>query len=124
MAFTTPIACSRTSSRGKTRWTKGSGSVETETNGRLLGVELDLDQLLRMDQKSMIDMLAAGVTGAIFSPDEARQRVNLGQVKGGRVPYLQQQNFSLEALGGARCGRSLREADAARDTPPVRRSDE
>jgi HK97 family phage portal protein len=77
---------------------EGLGLGETETNGRLLGVELDLDQLLRMDQKTMIDMLAAGVTGAIFSPDEARQRVNLGQVKGGKSPYLQQQNFSLEAL--------------------------
>ena len=76
----------------------GLGLNQTETNGRLLGVELDLDQLLRMDQKSMIDMLAAGVTGAIFSPDEARARVNLGHVKGGKSPYLQQQNFSLEAL--------------------------
>jgi phage portal protein BeeE len=93
---------------------EGLGLGETETNGRLLGVELDLDQLLRMDQKSMIDMLAAGVTGAIFSPDEARQRVNLGNVVGGGSPYLQQQNYSLSAL-------AERDADKpfAKPTPAV-----
>ena len=46
----------------------------------------------------MIDMLAVGVGSAIYSPDEARQRVELPTVKGGASPYLQQQNFSLAAL--------------------------
>jgi phage portal protein BeeE len=76
----------------------GLGLNATETNGRMLGIELDIDQLLRMDQKSMIDMLAVGVGSAIYSPDEARKRVELEKVKGGSTPYLQQQNFSLEAL--------------------------
>jgi hypothetical protein len=33
-----------------------------------------------------------------MSPNEARRRINLGAVKGGASPYLQQQNFSLAAL--------------------------
>ena len=42
--------------------------------------------------------LSKGVGAAIYSPDEARYKMNLGPVKGGGTPYLQQQNYSLEAL--------------------------
>jgi phage portal protein BeeE len=66
--------------------------------GRRLGVELDLDQLLRMDSATMIDVLGKGVGAGIVSPDEARKRLEYGSVKGGKSPYLQQQNFSLAAL--------------------------
>lgn len=66
--------------------------------GRRLGVELDLDQLLRMDSATMIDVLGKGVGAGIVSPNEARKRLEYGSVKGGKSPYLQQQNFSLEAL--------------------------
>jgi phage portal protein BeeE len=33
-----------------------------------------------------------------MAPDEARFRANLPAVPGGAYPYLQQQNYSLEAL--------------------------
>lgn len=62
------------------------------------GVELDLDVLFRMDQKTLFEVLDRGVKAAILSPNEARKRVNLGPVKGGDSPLAQQQNFSLEAL--------------------------
>lgn len=63
-----------------------------------LGVELDLDGLLRMDLGSLMETLGVGVKAGVLSPDEARFRVNLAPVEGGATPYLQQQNFSLSAL--------------------------
>lgn len=64
-----------------------------------LGVELDLDVLFRMDSSTMINTLKEGVGAGILAPDEARKRLNYGPVAGGATPYLQQQNYSLAALG-------------------------
>ena len=61
-------------------------------------IELELDNLFRMDGLTMIKMLREGVAGCILSPDEARARLNYGPVEGGNTPYLQQQNYSLAAL--------------------------
>lgn len=61
-------------------------------------VELDLDTLFRMDSMSLMKILAEGVKGGIYKPNEARKRVNLPPVKGGDTIYLQQQYYSLEAL--------------------------
>lgn len=61
-------------------------------------VEFDLDGLLRMDQATQIDMLAKSVGGAIRSPNEARAKLNLPPKVGGDSIYLQEQNYSLEAL--------------------------
>lgn len=69
-----------------------------QPGGRQLGVELDLDGLLRMDTATQVKTLADGVLGAIYSPDEARRKLDLPPVPGGASPYLQQQNYSLEAL--------------------------
>lgn len=70
----------------------------TEVPNRVYGTELDLDGLLRMDSSSLVQMLADGIKGAVFKPNEARARMGLPGVKGGEQVYLQQQNFSLEAL--------------------------
>ncbi|MGH8558623.1 MAG: phage portal protein, partial [Methylococcales bacterium] len=71
-------------------------------NGLDLGddqaVELDLDVLFRMDSETKIRMLAQGVAGAIYAPNEARRRMNLVALEGGDSVYMQQQNYSLEAL--------------------------
>ncbi|MEM9388353.1 MAG: phage portal protein [Pseudomonadota bacterium] len=61
-------------------------------------VQLDLDGLFRMDTASHIESLAKAVGAGVLAPDEARARLNLGPVPGGQHPYLQQQNYSLEAL--------------------------
>jgi HK97 family phage portal protein len=63
-----------------------------------LHVELDLDDLLRMDTASLYDSNSKAVGGGWMSPDEARFRANYKSVRGGGTPYLQQQNYSLEAL--------------------------
>lgn len=67
-------------------------------NTRPYRVEFDLDGLLRMDSATRVKTLADGVHGALYSPDEARAKLNLPPVEGGKSPYLQQQNYSLAAL--------------------------
>jgi HK97 family phage portal protein len=62
------------------------------------GTELDLDVLFRMDSQTLMNTLKEGVGAGIMAPDEARKRLNLSSVDGGKTPYLQQQNYSLSAL--------------------------
>lgn len=61
-------------------------------------VEFDLEGLMRMDTAAKAEAEANLVKGGIKAPDEARSRFNLRPVPGGKYPYLQQQNYSLEAL--------------------------
>lgn len=75
---------------------EGLGLVNVQ--GRTLGTEFDLDGLLRMDSLAQMEVASKAVGSAIFAPDEARAKFNLSTVPGGSVPYLQQQNYSLEAL--------------------------
>lgn len=62
-----------------------------------LTAEFDVEQLLRMDPKTRAEVTAIEIKGVV-SPDEARAKRNLRPVPGGKYPYMQQQNFSLEAL--------------------------
>lgn len=77
---------------------EGLGLTEPKDDGKLLGVELDLDALLRMDTGAQITSLAAGVGGAIYTPNEARKKMNLKPLKGGDTVYIQQQQFSISTL--------------------------
>jgi phage portal protein BeeE len=63
-----------------------------------LGIELDLDGLLRMDAATQVKALTEGVAGALYAPNEARKKVDLPPLKGGDTVYMQQQNYSLAAL--------------------------
>lgn len=76
---------------------EGLGLTEPK-DGKTLGVELDLDALLRMDTATQIKSLAEGVGGAVYTPNEARRKMDLKPLKGGDTVYMQQQNFSLAAL--------------------------
>jgi|JI10StandDraft_1071094.scaffolds.fasta_scaffold34873_7 HK97 family phage portal protein len=67
-------------------------------DGRKLRAQFDLDGLLRMDTATKIKTLGEAVARSIMAPDEARARVGLAPVPGGKYPLAQQQNFSLEAL--------------------------
>lgn len=51
-----------------------------------------------MDAATQVKVTSEGVLRAIFKPNEARARFNLPPVEGGDACYLQQQQFSLEAL--------------------------
>lgn len=61
-------------------------------------IELDTDDLLRMDKATIIDMLARAVGGSIMTPNAAMLELNQSPVTGGDTIYMQQQNYSLEAL--------------------------
>src|SRR5690606_37393016 len=67
-------------------------------NGVDVGAELDIDGLLRMDSQTQMEVLKAGVGAAIYTPTEARARMDMAPKTGGHSPYLQEQNYSLEAL--------------------------
>lgn len=63
-----------------------------------IGVEFDVDNLLRMDTSSLADAVTKLVAGSISTPNEGRKKFNLGPLPGGDTIYMQQQNYSLEAL--------------------------
>lgn len=66
------------------------------TDGRVLGTEFDVDNLLRMDSVTQMDVLEKA--SGVMTIDEKRRKLDLKKVNGGGSVYLQQQNFSLEAL--------------------------
>jgi HK97 family phage portal protein len=61
-------------------------------------IEFDLDGLLRMDSSTLMRTVTDGVKGSVLTPNEGRRRLNLPPIRGGDSVYLQQQNYSLEAL--------------------------
>lgn len=61
-------------------------------------VQFDIDGLIRMDPASLYDALGKAVAGTVMVPNEARLRAGLPPVKGGDSLWMQQQNYSLEAL--------------------------
>lgn len=67
-----------------------------KVDGSIYGTEFDLDNLLRMDSVTQMDVLDKGKN--TYTPNEARFRVNLPPVEGGNVVLRQQQDFSLAAL--------------------------
>lgn len=64
----------------------------------------DLDDLLRMDSATNMDVVVKSVGGGIHTPNEARAKFNLPPKPGGDTPYMQEQQWPLQLL-------------AARDVP-------
>src|SRR5262249_32791283 len=62
-------------------------------------VEFDTAALLRSAFNVRIDALARAVQGGIFSPNEAREKEGLDEVKFGEEPRVQQQVVPLSAAG-------------------------
>ncbi|EFM5335116.1 phage portal protein, partial [Escherichia coli] len=60
--------------------------------------EFDVTTLLRMDSERRMKTLGDAVKNTLLTPNEARKRENLPPLAGGDALYLQQQNYSLEAL--------------------------
>jgi HK97 family phage portal protein len=65
---------------------------------RELGVEFDLDGLLRMDTATLVKTETEAIKGSLKTINEGRRRLDLPPKTGGDVIYSQQQYFSLEAL--------------------------
>lgn len=85
-------------------------------------VELDIDSLWRMDSESKFRMLSEAIKG-VMAPNEARRRVNLKPVEGGDSVYMQQQNYSLEALA-KRDAQDDPFSTSGPNTPPTVSNDE
>jgi len=98
----------------------GLGLLETK-DGKTLGIELDLDALLRMDSATQIKTLSEGIGGGVYTPNEARRKVDLKPLVGGDTVYLQQQEFSLAALAkrDARPDPFATSPPPASPTPPM-----
>ena len=60
--------------------------------------QFDVDSMMRMDQKTLMETVAVGIKGTILSPDEGRKKVGYGPTEGGKNVLSQQQNYSLAAL--------------------------
>lgn len=63
---------------------------------RPLGVELDLEALLRMDEGKRADVATKLVGGGVETPNEGRLRFNRSPLEGGDTVYMQQQDIPLE----------------------------
>lgn len=78
---------------------EGLGLVSgVNLTGQMLGTEFDLGDLLRMDTSTKSRTWGELVKNGIAAPNEARRVFDLEPVEGGDNPFLQQQNYSLEAL--------------------------
>lgn len=63
-----------------------------------LGVEMDLEPLLRMDVGKQTEVIAKQVAGKLITPDEGRKRLGYGPTGGGDTIWAQQQDFPLATL--------------------------
>lgn len=63
-------------------------------------VALDTSPLLRMDAASRAETAAKLVNAGILAPNEARASENLPPVRGGEVPFMQQQMWQIGQLAG------------------------
>lgn len=75
---------------------EGLGLDGEAGTGSSMGVEFDIDDLLRMDTVTQFEVVQKAKGTATLN--ETRRRVNLGPVDGGDTIYLQQQDHSLAAI--------------------------
>lgn len=68
------------------------------TTGRMLGVGLDLDGLLRMDTASQMETLTKGVRGGVLTPNGARRKLDEKPLEGGDTIYMQHQDYPIEKV--------------------------
>lgn len=64
--------------------------------GETLGTEFDIDNLLRMDSVTLMDVLEK--SKSTLTLDERRAKLDKGKITGGNTVYLQQQDHSIEAI--------------------------
>lgn len=72
--------------------------LDVKIEGRQMGIELDLDGLLRMDTAAQIETMSKAVGGGLYTTNEARAKLDKVGVEGGHVIFRQQQDFPLSVL--------------------------
>ena len=60
-----------------------------------LGVEFDVENLLRMDGSTQADYITKLVGGGVMTPNEARANFGLKPIDGGNTVYMQQQDIPM-----------------------------
>jgi HK97 family phage portal protein len=63
-----------------------------------LGVELDLDGLLRMDTTTLYKTVGDAINQTLLTPNEGRRKLGLKPLPGGDSLFIQSQNYSVEAI--------------------------
>jgi HK97 family phage portal protein len=90
-----------------------------------LGTQLDPDGLIWLDTETRTKAAQESIGAGAVSPNEARLKYfGLGPVAGGDSPYMQQQNYSLEALAKRDAGDPFAAPLAPDPTPPPPAPDE
>lgn len=74
-------------------WDDGLGH-----DGVTIGIELDLNGLMRMDTKTQYEALGVGTDKGLLAINEGRRQLNLPPLKGGDTVYMQQQDFPLDQV--------------------------
>lgn len=97
----------------KTRRVEGE---DGETGGRTLGTEFDVDNLLRMDAATQMDVLEK--SKSVLTLDERRKRLDQKKINGGATIYLQQQDHSIEAIA-ARDKQLIEQANNPQPVPVI-----
>lgn len=78
------------------------------------GTEFEVDDLLRMDTATRVKAAGDSITGGTMTINESRRRYHgLGPVKGGDTVYLQQQQFSVQALAERDANKPFAKPDPA-----------
>lgn len=65
---------------------------------RPLGIELDTEPLLRMDESKRATVWGGMVKDGLATPNEGRKPFNLPPLEGGDTVYMQQQDFPLDQV--------------------------
>ena len=88
---------------------------------RPLGVELDLEPLLRMDEGKRAEVATKLVKGGVETPNEGRARFSRAPLEGGDTVYMQQQDFPLDQV---RLNRIEQAAPAPQEAPAMSAEDQ
>jgi HK97 family phage portal protein len=87
-----------------------------QINGKTYGVEFDVENLLRMDSVTQMDVIEKSKN--VLTLDERRKKLSAGKIKGGNTVYLQQQDHSIEAIA-ARDSMLIDQANNPPEPPPA-----
>lgn len=63
-----------------------------------MAIQLDIDDLNRMDSQTQMEIATKGVKGSVLTPNEARYRFDRKPLKGGDTVYMQEQDKSIAVL--------------------------
>lgn len=83
-------------------------------DGVTRGVDLDLDGLMRMDSKTQMETIGAGINAKVLKINDGRKKINLPPVDGGDTVYMQQQDYPINEI---RKNKIQSEASAQATTP-------